>query len=275
MKLELLDAKLYYELMWALQFFAKEQLQLFPEITSLDEYDVCDTQIKLEVRDKLFEQRELIDKFVAENPQKLPDEHLQIVQLWTKAVYGDFYIERMLKRYTVFISTDNDHKVYAVWGLVDDFDEMIHKSHLPFLVKTLLLPFQGKIIYDGLLQSYNMYFGSGIRGNLKEAYLTAKQNNRIIESLDDSTTSAKTATSAKPPKELKSALKKLATGAKKLRSGEGQPAINSPTFKLINASIELGQVAVADPQDVEQIWKAFKKIERTMRSLETTLYRMD
>jgi len=273
MKLERKDANLFYELMWPLQFFAKERLQMFPEITSLEEYQVSDAQIKLEVRDRLFDQRTLIDTFVAENPQQLPDEHLQIIQSWTNAVYGDFYLERMLKRHTIFIATNDN--VYAVWGLMDDFDEMIHKSHLPMLLKTLLLPFQGKIIYDGLFQAYNMHFGGGIRGSLKEIYLAAKQNGRIIETLENGAGSDGKQTSTKPQKDWTPQLKKLATGANKLRSGAGQPAIHSPTFKLIKASIELGQQAAADPDDVDQLWKAFKKVERSVRGLETTLYRMD
>jgi hypothetical protein len=32
-----------------------------------------------------------------------------------------------------------------------------------------------------MLNVYSIYFGSGIRGNLKEIYMAAKQNRRIIE----------------------------------------------------------------------------------------------
>lgn len=38
-----------------------------------------------------------------------------------------------------------------------------------------------KIIYDGLLGFRNIFFGGGIKRNLKENHMQAKQNNRIIE----------------------------------------------------------------------------------------------
>jgi hypothetical protein len=54
---------------------------------------------------------------------------------------------------------------------------------LPFLCKTILLPFKGQIIYDGLLSGYNITFGSGIRRRLKDSYNDAKKRQGIITSL--------------------------------------------------------------------------------------------
>ncbi len=65
----------------------------------------------------------------------------------------------------------------------------------------------------------------------------------------------------------------LATTAKKLRGGSGQPAVYSPAFSLIRVSVELGQIAVENPTDIGRLWKNFEKIERTVRKLKTTLYR--
>ena len=53
-------------------------------------------------------------------------------------------------------------------GLNQGFDELVHRSHLPLYVKTVLLPFKEKIVYDGLFQAYNVYFGAGIKRDLKE-----------------------------------------------------------------------------------------------------------
>ncbi|MEM7129316.1 MAG: hypothetical protein AAF702_23495 [Chloroflexota bacterium] len=272
MKLSHQDAALFYELMWGLQYFVKERLQMLPEITSVKAYGNCPAEEKLPVRQQLFEQRELIDAYVEENPQQLTEEQLAIVQSWKEAVVGDFYIERMLKRHTIFIATDDS--VYGVLGLVDDFDEMFHKSRLPALIKTILLPFRGQIIYDGLMQGYNMFFGGGIKGNLKEIYMSAKQNGYIIESLDGEQVSRKQPPPSQPLADWGPELDALAASAKKLRGGSGQPAINSPAFSLIKASIEFGQLAAVDAQDEEALWKSFQKIERSVRKLETTLYRM-
>jgi len=56
------------------------------------------------------------------------------------------------------------------------------------LVQTVLLPFQGMIVYDGLLASYNITFGGGIRRMLNESYNEAKARQGIVTSLPMSET---------------------------------------------------------------------------------------
>jgi hypothetical protein len=36
------------------------------------------------------------------------------------------------------------------------------------MVKAVLLPFNGQIVYDGLFQSRNIIFGGGIKSDLKQ-----------------------------------------------------------------------------------------------------------
>jgi hypothetical protein len=51
------------------------------------------------------------------------------------------------------------------------------------LTETVLLPFDNEIIVDGLLRSYNLLFGSGIRGDLKAIYDDAKERGAVITTL--------------------------------------------------------------------------------------------
>lgn len=51
------------------------------------------------------------------------------------------------------------------------------------MVKAVLLPFKGKIIYEGVFQSYSLIFGPEYRKSFNQAYQTAKFNSGIIESL--------------------------------------------------------------------------------------------
>lgn len=271
MKLASQDAELYFSLMWALQYFVKERLNLLPEIRTIQEYVNCGASEKLQVRQALFEQRTFIETFIQENPDGFPEEYLQIIRSWKQAVVGEFYIERILKRYTVFIGSDD--AVYGVLGLYDDFDDLFHKSQLPRLVKAVLLPFKGQIIYDGLLQGYNVFFGGGIRGDLKEVYLSAKQQGRILESLEATPKQHVQKTPSQPQPDWSADLESLTQIAKKLRGGSGQPAVYSPAFSLVKASLEFAQFAVDSADDLDRLWKSFEKIERTVQKLETTLYR--
>jgi hypothetical protein len=264
------DAKLYFDLMWALQFHVNQTLKLVPGIPTLEQYIALPVESKLKVRTALYGDKTLFDQFVQANPRHFSAEQLAIVTDWQHFVADEFYIERILKKYTIFIG--KDEKVYGVWGLHNDFDEMFHPSQLPMYVRTTLLPFQGKIIYDGLLQGYNVRFGGGISGNLKEIYLSAKQRGEIIENLGSSGVSA-IEPATKAIKDLLPELEELLTRASKLRGGSGQPAIYSPIFSLIKASVELGHAATLNADNHEQLMQLLNKVEQSVRKVERTIHR--
>ncbi|MBD1846807.1 hypothetical protein H6F89_26050 [Cyanobacteria bacterium FACHB-63] len=149
---------------------------------------------------------------------------------------------------------------------------MLHPSQLPLCVRAVLLPFQDKIIYDGLLQGYNVLFGSGISSRLKEVYLSAKQRGEIIETLNSSISQPTISVAAKAVKDWSPELEELLTKASKLRGGNGQPAVYSPIFSLIKASLELGQAATLNPDDAERLWKLFAKVEQAVKKVERELH---
>ena len=51
------------------------------------------------------------------------------------------------------------------------------------LAETVLLPFKGMIVYDGLMSSYRISFGPGIRRRLNESFKEAKARHGIVTSL--------------------------------------------------------------------------------------------
>ena len=273
MKVSAEEAELFFKLLWALQFFVNQRLQLFPDIETLDDFKAAPIESRLQLRDAVYENAELIDAFIQENPDHLSADHLAIVAEWKRFVADDFYIERLLKRYAVFIGSDN--KVYAVLGLYDAFEDMLHPRQLPRYVKAVLLPFQGKIVYDGLLQGYNVFFGRGISSGLKETYLAAKQNDRIIETLAPQPAKAKAKAKRKAVKEWRAEIEELAAKAKPLRAGADQPAVVRPAFSLVKASVELAQLAASTPDDTDSLWKVLRKINRAAGQLDTILYRAD
>ncbi|MDH3605025.1 MAG: hypothetical protein OEU26_35965 [Candidatus Tectomicrobia bacterium] len=273
MKVSAEEAELFFNLLWPLQFFVNQRLQLFPDLETLDDFKASPIERRLEIRNAVYENAELIDAFIQENPAHLSADHLAIVAEWKRFAAGDFYIERFLKKYAVFIGSDD--RVYAVLGLYDAFDDMFHPRELPRYIKTVLLPFQGKIVYDGLMQGYNMFFGRGISSRLKETYMAAKQNDRIIESLSPQPAKAKAKAKRKAAKDWRAEIEELAAKAKPLRAGADQPAVVRPAFSLVKASVELAQLAVSNPDDTDSLWKALRKINRAAGQLDTTLHRAD
>lgn len=177
------DGKLFFELMWKLQYYVNQKQGFYKNISSRDEYADLPTEKKLKARDALWEHPELIEAYVQENPDALPPEELEIVRKWKGFVKGSFFLLRHLKKGSIFIGGEGD-QVYSVQGIQDALDEMIPSYALPQMVIAILLPFKGQIIYDGLLQGYSIHIGGGIRSNLNHTYTVAKQKDRILTTLE-------------------------------------------------------------------------------------------
>jgi hypothetical protein len=124
----------------------------------------------------------MIQQFVDENPAHLTADELDIVRSWQHLVHGKFYVFRQLKKYMVFLSTGEHPIAYGVLALSQPFEELVG-PYLPVLTETVLLPFKGMIVYDGLMNSYNISFGPGIRRSLNESFKEAKARHGIVTSL--------------------------------------------------------------------------------------------
>ncbi len=269
MKLPKQDAKLFFQLMWALQFYVDQKLKIV-QFSSLDDYIEAPPDKKKKVREALYENIDLVDSFVSENPQDFPTEHLDIISKWKHFIRGDFFIERQLKKYAVFIQDD---RVYGVLGLHESFEALTYGAKLPMYLDTALLPFKGKIVFDGILWVRNIYFGGGIRRGLKETYMRAKQNNRIIESLEKPPADKKGKSTLKPAKDWRPELAELARKANALRGSVDDPPVYTPAFSLIRASIEFAQAAAKDADDLDGLYKAMKKVRRAYNKSNTVLSR--
>jgi hypothetical protein len=276
MKLSSADVILFYKLMWPLQFYVNRKLNLLPEVDSVEAYiKDYDFEAKLPVRNALYEKTELIEAFVEENPAQLNDEELAIVSGWKNFVAGDFYIERFLKQGAIFISSSKSPQVYLVLGLTDSIEDTVqYYQKPPILVKTVLLPFKGQIIYDGLFQPYGIFFGAGIKGDLKEIYMAAKQNQRIIDTLEyDPQAKTQEKARPKPIADWRPKVDELVNAANKLKGGE--LPIQSEAFSLLKASALLAQAVTHNPDDLTSLWKLHKRVNTALRKVEAALYRAE
>ncbi len=261
------ESKLFFDLTWSLHFYINKKLGIIPNIQSIEDYIGVEKEQKALVRKELYEQPSLIDDYVNDNPEHFSMDALAQVQSWKHFVKDKFFIERHLKKHSIFI--DSKDNVYAVIGLTQPISDIIHKSYLPHMAEAVLLPFADKIIYDGLLAHYSVSFGSGFSGDLKDIYLKAKNNGDIIESLTDNT--QKPAVEAKMIKNWQAEIEELKKMAQGLRGGQGQPAVYSHVFSLIKAAIALGEVTTAIPQDTDAIGKAFSRVESALNKTERFL----
>ncbi len=265
------DAGLFFRLMWELQFYVNRRLNVLPGIESAEAYRTLETDKKLKVREALYEHIELLDDFVSENPAHLPEDEVQIVQSWKRRVAGDFFILRHLKRYTVFLSSGEPPKVYGVLGLYDSLDYVLRDRPLPVLVSAVLLPFKGRIIYDGLFTSRNIIFGGGIRGDLNESYQAAKQNGAIIESLEPGAKPARKPKPHKPARDWGPMLDGIVEMTEQLKQGEN--VVQTRAFSIVKASARLAQAAAHDPNNLGEIAQHAKSVHRALSQLDTAFRR--
>jgi len=125
-----------------------------------------------------------------------------------------------------------------------------------------------------MLNYYNIFFGSGIRGNLKEIYMAAKQNQRIIETLKPERQVPKEKRKPrKPPPDWRPVVDELVKTAEGLK-GEQSP-VQSPAFSLLKASARLAQAAVHNPDDLDALWEMGRSVQKALRRLETVLGRAE
>ncbi len=163
-------------------YYVNEQRHLADQIPSTLGKGSVEPSAFIGLRDALWADDSLREAFIAENPAKLAQADLDLVASWKYRVAGQFFVIRHLKKYTVFLSGDGPARAYAVLGLVSSIEEIIG-PYLPIYVKAVLLPFEGKIIYDSLLSPYNVTFGGGYRSDLNNSYRRVQEHEGIITTL--------------------------------------------------------------------------------------------
>jgi hypothetical protein len=165
---------------------------------------------------------------------------------------------RHLKKGSIFLL---DNKVFSVHGVLDSLEDIIPAYALPRMVKAVLLPFKGQIIYDGLLQGYNLSFGGGIRSNLNQIYTAAKQKDRIITTLELDLAAPKI---VKPKDSALPQLKMLAATMAKVK---GDGTLQTSALNLARLCLS---VASADAEGIfppEEIEAQARKISRASTRL--------
>jgi hypothetical protein len=259
MTLDPADGKLFFELMWKLQYYVNQKRGFDKSISSAEEYTKLPTEKKLKARDVLWEDIELIEAYVHENPDALPPEQLEIILKWKGFIRGSFFILRHLKKGSIFIGKDD--KVYAVHGIQDPLEKVIPSYVLPQMVEAILLPFKGQIIYDGLLSGYSIHFGGGIRSNLNRIYMTAKQKNRIIATLEPDLV---TPAILRPKKNITPQLKEVSTSLAKVK---GESPLQKSALALARLSLELSLAEAEGILAPLELAKQTRKIFRASKRL--------
>lgn len=178
------EIKEFHEIYDPLLYFANDELNVVggevdPGPAEPERY----TENLNRIRDELFDDPSVIDKFIDENPEGFGEQKLKTLRRWRKHfLWGKFFIVKYLKNYTVFLSFEDPPKAYGVLGQETDLEDLF-RGTTPVAVETVFLPFKGKITYDGLMAHSGMRFGGEISRDIDADYQEAKHRFGIIESL--------------------------------------------------------------------------------------------
>ena len=276
MKLSPEETELFYKLHHSVLAYTNRRLELVPDFEDPDDAGILVPEEKVQIREALHELPELLEDFLGENPDGLSPDELAIVASWKHRVTGEFYIFRYLKKYTVFLGTKPE-RLYGVLGLADPFEKMFAGRRLPIYVKGVLLPFQGRITYDGLLNVYSIFFGGGIRSGMKETYNRLKREEGIVEQLvgpdgkPQMRTSLDRRKPRKPAPDYRPAVDKIVAQADKMRQA-GTPR-QSAALSLLRAAAQVAQATLQQPKDTEGHRRRLRSVRRALTRLENSLGR--
>ncbi len=206
MQLTPAEVELFYSTWTPLLEFVNARKKIVPGL-SFKGTLATDPEGAAKVRDALWADASILDDFLRENPAKLSAEALALASSWRHRLAGTFVLYKPLKSHMVVLQDVRPVVVFGVHALRTPFEAMV--PWLPCMVNGVLLPFGDRIIFDGLLSTYSVQFGPGIRSQFAAAYRAAK--GRVITRLGPPRAAADEAPAARaprPPKAAKTSRKK-------------------------------------------------------------------
>ena len=201
------EGRLFYELYAGLQIFVNRRRRIIDPVDSFDDFMALPPEQRAKCRNAVYEHPKHFDEFLREGDLSASSDAADIVAGWRDhRVAGTFYILRHLKRHTIFLSSEEPARAFGVLGLADPIQVIV--PYLPAMVDAVLLPFRGRIIYDGLLTTSGptVMFGGGIRRMFNDTYREAKARFGIITSLPHAGEAARGARADEQARRLKGML---------------------------------------------------------------------
>lgn len=170
---------LYHQLL----YFAGQRDKVLSKKLTYKKFLDKPLQIKADCRDSIYEPTPLFDDFLEVQGEQLSPEDRAIVAGWKRYVRGTFVVLKHLKKHTIFLSGEEETRAYAVLGLTTDLSELLPSHVLPTYIETVLLPYKGVIVCDGILRGYNLLIGPNMTRDLKAEYQDIKKAGKVITTL--------------------------------------------------------------------------------------------
>ncbi len=163
--------------------FTNRRHQIIPGLTEMVNATMLNPEEVLQIRNKLWEDETLLKEYLQQHGKDMTIREFELINSWKNKLVGKFILLKHLKKYSVFMQEDMGGKLYEVLGISNPIEDIFPPTKLPIYVDAVLMPFEGKIIYDSLLMPYRIQFGSGIKKRFNENYRKIKEKGGIITML--------------------------------------------------------------------------------------------
>ena len=177
------DYLLYLKLNQSLLAFVAQKLNSKSKVKNREDFLKLTVEEMLRIRNSLMRNIQLIDEFAKSNPCNFTASELEIIRSWKNYVSGAFFVVKYTRDGAIFLEeAGKNPKAYQVLALGTPFSEVISIPP-PVRVDAVLLPFKGRIIYDGLIKKDNILFGSGIARSVRAFCDRAIMEHGLVKSL--------------------------------------------------------------------------------------------
>jgi hypothetical protein len=119
-----------------------------------------------------------------------------------------------------------------------------------------------------MLKVYSIFWGKNIRAELNDTYMRAKQNGRIITTLEPSQ-AAPASPQPKPRKDWSPMAEEFVQMSEKMR---GNDAVENAALGLLRASARMAEAIAKGSRDLYEmrhlghtVWKALKRIDTSLK----------
>lgn len=260
------DEKLVFSVLAFTDFHTNKRTNLMPDICSPERMMTASMEGRKRLRDALWKDFSILDELIQDNPYRLTPEQLEVAHGFRHVTTGTFVIERCLKDHAIFVEQGQKGRVFAVHGLTQPIEDIVLSAtggKHPLMVQCALLPFRGRIIWDGLISIYPVHFGAGTRSRLKDIYQRAKERGEIITSLLGP--GHPPPASKRASKDWSGTVQQVVEATEAL--GKPDTALGSAAFRLLKLSAQLAAAAVATPLDLELAGAQAEKAQRAMNAV--------
>lgn len=163
------DADIFYECYLSVLEFINDKYHICPHIQKIVGVPI-DPKDVVEIRQVLLNHLEDIDEFLLLNRQYFNEDEISIIKNFKLMKFAHYVVVKHENDCSIFMDGE---RFYGVKGARAGIAEILGGVSLPTLVDAVLLPFNDKIIVDGVIQSYPIQLGNGykkmILNNLKKA----------------------------------------------------------------------------------------------------------